>query len=443
MSADNINAPLPALAPLPAAANESVISKASADDLLSIRQLLSDQDIARLGQYMGENCLWNCAAFVDKVGFTRPDNAIRNARNKGLIICDLPLRKAVGLTEIDGLPIINPVPQETVVQPRERTMVRFMTTIGVLEWLSGAATEKAAAVRHALWWLYFSLNEEHVNSLRKQMTEQERVLAARDETILELGASIRQLDATVAQRDAVITHLNAALAELDDKTSAANTTPHTREDTTAAARDVTTVIRDAIDQDRARTAAVRADRENELHKIKKTVFMKPVPVRSSARGLIVPAPFPDAFQEDTLSDSSLDISAIPVAQRDCLKPGDTFTFFVHRQEKLFILVRRSKYCVRGRIRELTKAGLEPMKDIPYLSTAPRVWRRAFNLMMKTRMIRRCSYQKPSEEGCIYTYQVNPALPLDSVLRHLDCSPEEAHWLSCVIEGARPTTTITK
>jgi hypothetical protein len=150
---------------------ESVLQGATKEDLSVIRDLLTDDDIIRFGQYLNTDVLWNSDAFVDKLGFATKVNAIRNARTKDLIVYDISLKEAVGLTELDGRPIVNPVPASTVVPPSSRTRVRFMGTWDVLEWISGATTDRAAAVRRALWWLFFVSDKEQ---LKRKLDEAER-----------------------------------------------------------------------------------------------------------------------------------------------------------------------------------------------------------------------------------------------------------------------------
>ena len=120
-----------------ASSDYSLLQGATAEDLALIRDLLTDEDIQRFGQYISQDVLWNSDAFVDKVGFDRKDTAIRNARAKNLIFCDVSLKEACGMKKIQGLPIINPVPTSTVVPPSSRARVRFMRTWDVFEWITG------------------------------------------------------------------------------------------------------------------------------------------------------------------------------------------------------------------------------------------------------------------------------------------------------------------
>ena len=143
-----------------ASSDYNLLQGATPEDLAVIRDLLTDEDIQRFGQYINQDVLWNSEAFVDKVGFSKKENAIRNARSKGLIVCDISEKEAVGLTEIDGRPIVNPVPAGTVLPPSSRARVNFMGTWQILEWLSGANTERGEAVRKALWWLFFVHDKE-------------------------------------------------------------------------------------------------------------------------------------------------------------------------------------------------------------------------------------------------------------------------------------------
>ena len=141
---------------------DSLLHGASSEDIATLRDLLSDEVILRFGKYMNSDGLWNSDAFVDKIGFDRHDVAIRNARTKGLIACEMSLSDAVGLTAIEGRPIINPIPAGTAVPPKSRARARFMGTQQVLEWISGANTESAASVRKALWWFFFLSDKERM-----------------------------------------------------------------------------------------------------------------------------------------------------------------------------------------------------------------------------------------------------------------------------------------
>ena len=143
-------------------ADYSLLQGATAEDLALIRELLTDDDIQRFGQYINSDVLWNSDAFVDKVGFSKKEHAIRNARSKGIIKYNIHVKEVVGLTEIDGRPIVNPLPAGTVIPPRSSARVNFMGTWEILEWLSGATTDRAFRVRKALWWLFFVHDKERM-----------------------------------------------------------------------------------------------------------------------------------------------------------------------------------------------------------------------------------------------------------------------------------------
>ena len=143
-------------------ADYSLLQGATPEDLALIQDLLTDEDIQRFRQYMTSDVLWNSDAFVDKVGFANKENAIRNARAKNLIFCHVSLKEACGMKEIQGLPIINPVPTHTVVPPSSRARVRFMKTWDVFEWITGATTERAKGVRKALGWFFFTADKERM-----------------------------------------------------------------------------------------------------------------------------------------------------------------------------------------------------------------------------------------------------------------------------------------
>ena len=143
-------------------ADYSLLQGATAEDLALIRELLTDEDIQRFGQYINSDVLWNSDAFVDKVGFSKKEHAIRNARARKLVLYDISLKEAVGLLEIDGRPIMNPLPKGTFVDPKSRARARFMRTRGILEWIGGANTERGEAVREALWWFFFTADKERI-----------------------------------------------------------------------------------------------------------------------------------------------------------------------------------------------------------------------------------------------------------------------------------------
>ena len=144
------------------AATSGGLGNATREDLSHVQDLIADSDVAWLCEHMGTEVVWRMETFIDKVGFSHPKSAIRNAKSRGLIMCEMPIRQAIGLTEVDGRKIINPLSAETPITPHTRTVVRFMCTMDVLEWLSGAGTEKAKGVRRALWWVYFIHPKEHV-----------------------------------------------------------------------------------------------------------------------------------------------------------------------------------------------------------------------------------------------------------------------------------------
>ena len=136
-----------------------LLDEASAEDVEILQDLLSDEDLKRFGLYLKKQVLWNTDAFVDKVGFNKKEHAMRNAKSKNLIRHDMSLKKAVGLMEIGGIPIINPLPADTPVPPRSNTRIKFMGTWDLLEWIGGASTVRGAQVRRALWWLFFTADE--------------------------------------------------------------------------------------------------------------------------------------------------------------------------------------------------------------------------------------------------------------------------------------------
>jgi hypothetical protein len=143
---------------------EEILSGATPEHAIIIKEFLDDEAIMRLDKYIDKNVLWNCDAFVDKVGFSERKNAFRHARKNGLIKYDVPLSRAVGLRSINGISIVNPLPKDIVVPPRSRTQVKYMGTWDILEWVSGAQTDRSKGVRNALWWLCFMSDRERMKA---------------------------------------------------------------------------------------------------------------------------------------------------------------------------------------------------------------------------------------------------------------------------------------
>ena len=136
-----------------------LLDGATPEDVEILQDLLSDADMKRFSLYLKKQVLWNTEAFVEKVGFAKKENAMKNAKSKNLIRHDINIKKAVGLTEIDGIPIINPVPADTPIPARSNTRIKYMGTWDLLEWIGGASTDRGVQVRRALWWLFFTADE--------------------------------------------------------------------------------------------------------------------------------------------------------------------------------------------------------------------------------------------------------------------------------------------
>jgi hypothetical protein len=143
---------------------EEILSGATPEDTIIIKEFLDDEAIMRLDQYIDKNVLWNSDTFIDRVGFSKKEHAIRNARKNGLIKYDVPLKRAIGLTSINGVSIVNPLPKDTSVPLKSRARARYMGTRDILEWISGAQTERAKRVQNALWWLCFISDRERMKA---------------------------------------------------------------------------------------------------------------------------------------------------------------------------------------------------------------------------------------------------------------------------------------
>lgn len=148
----------------------TAVPSASTEDLKVITEILTYADV-HFRQHLGKDVLWVSDVFFDIAGFSKQGNTIRHARTKNLIHYELSLSSAVGLTELRGFPIVNPIPADTPVAPSSRAKAYFMTTWSVLEFLSGGSTPQAQAVRKALWYFFFTSEKAH---LQKQLEEAEQ-----------------------------------------------------------------------------------------------------------------------------------------------------------------------------------------------------------------------------------------------------------------------------
>ena len=153
---------------------EDVLHGATAKDIEIIRSLLSDEKICRFGKYIGQKVLWNCDEFVDKVGFASKGNAFKSAIARDLVRFNVPYKDAVGLYDIDGMPIINPLPANTPLAGNLRMKVKFMGTLDILHWISAANTQRATEVREALWWMFLAADHK---AWSKRLDEAEKMVS--------------------------------------------------------------------------------------------------------------------------------------------------------------------------------------------------------------------------------------------------------------------------
>ena len=136
------------------------LSGLTESELTSIRKVLTDSNLAKCGKLIGRNVLWNCEEFVEKVGFYNKSSAYRFAGSMNLISFNLAYQDAVGIDEIEGLPVINPLAEGGSVHPMAHPKVRFMNTWNLLEWLTLARTQQASTLRKALWRVFFSRDND-------------------------------------------------------------------------------------------------------------------------------------------------------------------------------------------------------------------------------------------------------------------------------------------
>ena len=174
----------PATAPVGDTTVEDVLQGATAKDIQIIRSLLSDEKICRFAKYIGQRVLWNCEEFVDKVGYSSRTNAFKSATTRNLVRFNVPYKDAVGLYDIDGMPIINPLPANTPLAGNLRMKVKFMGTWDIMHWISGANTQRANEVREALWWMFFAADHK---AWSKRLDEAEkRVSVFADHVLLPI-----------------------------------------------------------------------------------------------------------------------------------------------------------------------------------------------------------------------------------------------------------------
>ena len=141
-----------------------ILDGATTQDLEMIRALLNDPEMCRFGSYLATDVLWDSDAFIAKTGFADKTTAIRNAKNRGLIYCDLPLKEAIGLRKIGDRVIVNYIPTGTPLDAKSQAHVRYMGTWQVLEWITGATTKKGEHVRKALLWFFFVADKKRLGT---------------------------------------------------------------------------------------------------------------------------------------------------------------------------------------------------------------------------------------------------------------------------------------
>ena len=135
---------------------------------------MSDKDIARIGANLGrKDVLWNCDDFAEKLGFSKKAHAYRFAKQKNLIKYSLPLKDVIGIEEIDGMPVINPIPIDSEGHSMSHPVVKFMETWPLLQWMTLAPTELGARVTNVLWRIFFARDD---GSIRKQLDEVKKQL---------------------------------------------------------------------------------------------------------------------------------------------------------------------------------------------------------------------------------------------------------------------------
>ena len=159
--------------PPPLPPSSDLLSRASAEDLETIQSLLSDEDIEKLGEHIGEEVLWDVEPFISKLGFSAESekkqraNALRAAKNMAIDMVRVSLSQAVGKTEIENLPVVNPV---SVDRPsNDKNIITFMTSMNLLMRISGVNTESGKKIRKALWWLFFAIDRQAIEQLKEDV----------------------------------------------------------------------------------------------------------------------------------------------------------------------------------------------------------------------------------------------------------------------------------
>jgi dsDNA-binding SOS-regulon protein len=142
----------------------------TAEELETLHSLMTDSDIARIGANLGREVLWVCDNFAEKLGFSKKSHAYRFATQKELVKYSLPYNEVIGVEEIDGMPVVNPVQRDVDIHVKgvANRLVKFMETRELFEWLTLAPTDLGSRVRRVLWRVFFARNNDHI---RQQLEE--------------------------------------------------------------------------------------------------------------------------------------------------------------------------------------------------------------------------------------------------------------------------------
>ncbi|ELU10540.1 hypothetical protein CAPTEDRAFT_191455, partial [Capitella teleta] len=110
--------------------------------------------------------------------------------------------EAIGLTDIDGIQIENPVQSGDVAPatPGPVKKIRFMLTRDLLQWIGDARTQEAGDIRMALWWFFSAADRDH---FKGQLDRAESNIDA-------MKAELAEKDATLSGSNAIIEEENAS-----------------------------------------------------------------------------------------------------------------------------------------------------------------------------------------------------------------------------------------
>ncbi|ELU14512.1 hypothetical protein CAPTEDRAFT_212313 [Capitella teleta] len=182
------------------------VAPATSGPIRKIRFMLTNKTLVRFGKYIGQDVLWNCDEFVDEIGFNTRGNAFKSAFSRGLIEDNhnIDFTAAVGLTELDEMPTVNPLPADTPLEGNRQKKVKLMKTWNILHWISGTKTDRAEKVRTALWWMFFATDRR---MWKMKLDSAEEKARQRD---VQLETTIANKDAALSDKDAVIEEENAS-----------------------------------------------------------------------------------------------------------------------------------------------------------------------------------------------------------------------------------------